>query len=73
MRLQDKVCTGSANGIGAAAKKFAAEGPVVIVYDLSAEQVVPAVRDIQASGGRAAGYMVNVAERAAVDAGGTAQ
>jgi 3-oxoacyl-[acyl-carrier protein] reductase len=71
MRLQDKVCiiTGSANGIGlAAAQKFAAEGAIVIVCDLDAEQVAQAVKDIEAGGGRAAGHVVNVTERSTVDA-----
>lgn len=71
MRLLDKVCiiTGSANGIGlAAAHKFAAEGAIVIVCDLNAEQVAEAVKGLAASGGKAAGYVVNVTERATVDA-----
>ena len=71
MRLKDKVCiiTGSANGIGlAAARKFAAEGAVTIVCDLQGEQVAAAVAGIEAEGGRAAGYVVNVADRATVDA-----
>ena len=71
MRLLDKVCiiTGSANGIGlAAARKFAAEGAIVIVCDLDADQIAEAVESIEASGGKAAGYVVNVTERATVDA-----
>jgi 3-oxoacyl-[acyl-carrier protein] reductase len=71
VRLKDKVCiiTGSANGIGlAAARKFAAEGAVTIVCDLQGEQVAAAVAGIEAEGGRAAGYVVNVADRATVDA-----
>ena len=71
MRLQDKVSiiTGAANGIGrAAAHKFAAEGATVIVADLDIAQVNEVVRDIEAMGGRATGYEVNVAERGTVDA-----
>src|SRR5574338_22548 len=71
MRLLDKVCiiTGSANGIGlAAAHKFAAEGAIVIVCDLNAGQVAEAVKGIEAKGGKAAGYVVNVTERATIDA-----
>jgi 3-oxoacyl-[acyl-carrier protein] reductase len=71
VRLKDKVCiiTGSANGIGlAAARKFAAEGAVTIVCDLQGEQVAAAVAGVEAEGGRAAGYVVNVADRATVDA-----
>ncbi len=70
MGLLDKVCiiTGSANGIGlAAARKFAAEGAVVIVCDLNVDQVAEAVRGIEANGGKAAGYVVNVTERATID------
>lgn len=71
MRLVDKVCiiTGAANGIGlAAARKFAAQGAIVIVCDLNEDQVAEAVKSVQAAGGRAAGYRVNVADRATVDA-----
>lgn len=71
MRLLNKVCiiTGSANGIGlAATKKFCAEGAIVIVCDLDAGQVADAVKGIEATGGKVAGYVVNVADRATVDA-----
>jgi 3-oxoacyl-[acyl-carrier protein] reductase len=71
MRLQDKVCivTGAANGIGlAAAKRFASEGAIAIICDLKAEQVEQAVKDIESEGRRAAGYVVNVTDRATIDA-----
>ena len=71
MRLADKVSiiTGAAAGIGlAAARKFAAEGAVVIVCDLDPGKVEFAVQEIEAAGGRAEGYVVNVTERATVDA-----
>lgn len=71
MRLQNKVSiiTGAANGIGlATAKKFAAEGAIVIVCDLDAAQVERAVRELQSAGGTAAGYVVNVTDRASIDA-----
>ncbi|MBN8441930.1 MAG: 3-oxoacyl-ACP reductase FabG [Thauera sp.] len=71
MRLLNKVCiiTGSANGIGlAAVRKFAAEGAIVVVCDLNADQVVEAVKGIEVNGGKAAGYVVNVTDRATVDA-----
>jgi 3-oxoacyl-[acyl-carrier protein] reductase len=71
MRLLDKVCiiTGSANGIGlAAARKFAAEGAITVICDLNAEQVAEAVKGLEASRGKAAGYVVNVTDRATVDA-----
>lgn len=70
MRMKDKVSiiTGSANGIGlAAARKFAAEGAVVIVCDLNTEQVESAVAELRAAGGQADGYVVNVADRATID------
>ena len=71
MKLINKIAviTGAANGIGlATAQKFAAEGAVSIICDISAEQISQAVQDIRASGGRAEGYVVNVADRATVDA-----
>jgi 3-oxoacyl-[acyl-carrier protein] reductase len=71
MRLQNKVSiiTGAANGIGlATAKKFAAEGAIVIVCDLDAAQVERAARELQSGGGMAAGYVVNVTDRASIDA-----
>ena len=73
MRLQNKVAiiTGSANGNGiglATARKFAAEGAVVIICDINAEQVEHAVQAAQAAGGRAEGYVVDVTDRRTVDA-----
>lgn len=71
MKLINKIAviTGAANGIGlATAQKFAAEGAVSIICDISVEQISQAVQDIRASGGRAEGYVVNVADRATVDA-----
>jgi 3-oxoacyl-[acyl-carrier protein] reductase len=70
MRLKDKIAiiTGAANGIGlATAQKFAAEGAVAIVCDLNIEQVNKAVADIQATGGKAEGFELNVTDRARVD------
>lgn len=71
MRLENKVSiiTGSANGIGlAAARKFSAEGAIVIVCDLNSDQVATAKRELQAAGGQADGHVVNVADRATIDA-----
>ena len=71
MRLKDKVCiiTGSANGIGlAAAKKFAAEGAVVVVCDLRADAVAKAVDELVSSGATAVGHVVDVSARETVDA-----
>jgi 3-oxoacyl-[acyl-carrier protein] reductase len=71
MRLKDKVSiiTGAANGIGlATAKKFAFEGAIVIICDLNITQIEQAVREIESAGGKAAGYVVNVTDRANIDA-----
>jgi 3-oxoacyl-[acyl-carrier protein] reductase len=71
MRLKDKVCivTGSAGGIGlAGAKRFAAEGAVAIVCDVKQEAVDRACDEITASGGQAAGFVVDVTQRPALDA-----
>src|SRR5487761_2303972 len=70
MRLKDKIAiiTGAANGIGlATARKFAAEGAVAIVCDLNIDQVNKVVADIQAIGGQADGFELNVTDRARVD------
>jgi 3-oxoacyl-[acyl-carrier protein] reductase len=71
MRLKDKVSiiTGAAQGIGlATALKFAREGAVVIVCDMQPEAVDAAVAQCHALGAQAAGFAVNVTDRAAVDA-----
>ncbi|MGE8358204.1 MAG: SDR family NAD(P)-dependent oxidoreductase, partial [Microvirgula sp.] len=61
MRLQGKVSiiTGAASGIGhATALKFAAEGAIVAVCDLSQEAVDKVVKELEATGAKAAGYVV---------------
>ncbi len=71
MRLQDKVAviTGAANGIGlATARKFAAEGALVMLCDLNLDQVQHAAREIDATGGRAQGFQLDVTDRPQVDA-----
>ncbi len=68
MRLQDKVCiiTGAAAGIGkATAKKFAAEGAVVIAWDVDEAAGQALVTEL---GPKACFYKVNVADRQAVQA-----
>jgi 3-oxoacyl-[acyl-carrier protein] reductase len=68
-RLNDKICiiTGAAQGIGlATALKFASEGAIVVVCDLKG--VDEAVAQCQACGGRAEGHVVDVTNRAQVDA-----
>jgi 3-oxoacyl-[acyl-carrier protein] reductase len=71
MKLKDKICivTGSAQGIGlATALKFVAEGALVVVCDISAAAVDDAVARCIEAGGRAEGHVVDVTERAQVDA-----
>jgi 3-oxoacyl-[acyl-carrier protein] reductase len=71
MRLKDKVSivTGAAQGIGlATALKFAQEGATVIVCDMKAAAVDEAVAQCRALGVAAEGYVVNVTDRAQVDA-----
>ena len=71
MRLKDKVCiiTGAAQGIGlATARRFAREGAVVIACDRSAAGVEDAAEQCRADGAQAQGFVVNVTDRAQVDA-----
>ncbi|MFZ4649618.1 MAG: 3-oxoacyl-ACP reductase FabG [Rubrivivax sp.] len=71
MRLKDKVCiiTGAAQGIGlATARRFAREGAVVIVCDVRAPGVDAAVQQCHQDGAQAEGFVVNVSDRAQVDA-----
>lgn len=70
-RLKNKVSiiTGSANGIGlATAIKFANEGAISIICDMNLDQVNAAVEKIKSAGGQAAGYVMNVTDRANIDA-----
>ncbi|HVY05118.1 MAG TPA: beta-ketoacyl-ACP reductase [Burkholderiales bacterium] len=71
MRLLDKVAiiTGSARGIGhATALKFAHEGAKVVVCDLDVGGVDEVVAQIQAAGGKAIGFGVNVTDKASIEA-----
>ena len=71
MRLQGKVCiiTGGGAGIGlATARRFAAEGAVVVVCDLRQGDVDAAVAAVRALGAKASGFALSVTDRAAVDA-----
>ena len=70
-RLQDKVSiiTGAAQGIGlATARKFAAEGAIVVICDLRQAAIDEAVKQCQALGAQALGCIMDVTDRAMVDA-----
>ncbi len=72
MRLKGKVSiiTGGAQGIGqATARKFAAEGAIVIVCDMRAEAVEAAVADLRRTPSVVAdGHVVDVTKRPQIDA-----
>jgi 3-oxoacyl-[acyl-carrier protein] reductase len=74
MKLQDRVCiiTGASQGIGlATARRFAAEGAVVVVCDLRQADVDAAVADCRRCGGaaqRSTGFTLSVTDRPQVDA-----
>ncbi|MDD2728438.1 3-oxoacyl-[acyl-carrier-protein] reductase [Malikia sp.] len=70
-RLEGKVSliTGAGQGIGeATALKFAREGAVVIVCDRKQDQVDAVAQACQALGAQADGYVMDVTDRAQVDA-----
>ncbi len=70
-RLAGKVglITGAAQGIGlATALKFAREGAIVVVCDIHQAAVDAAVLQCQTLGATAAGYVMDVTQRANVDA-----
>ena len=63
MRLQDKVAviTGAASGIGlATAIKFAQEGAFIAICDLNQAGIDAAIKEVEAVGGKALGYVVDV-------------
>ena len=71
MRLKNKVAiiTGGANGIGlATAKRFISEGAIVFIADLKRDQIDAAVTECTSAGGNAYGLIVDVTQRASVDA-----
>ena len=73
MKLKDKVCliTGAGQGIGlATARRFAAEGAIVVACDLRQAEVdasVAACRAIEGASPRSCGHAMNVTDRARVD------
>jgi 3-oxoacyl-[acyl-carrier protein] reductase len=70
-RLKNKISiiTGAAQGIGlATALKFAEEGATVIVCDVKQAGVDEAVKQCRALGAQAVGYVMDVTQRAMVDA-----
>ena len=71
MKLQGKVAaiTGGARGIGhATAVKFAAEGARVAVCDINPQLIEETLAAIRAAGGEAAGYRVDVTDKAQIAA-----
>ena len=70
--LKDKVVivTGGAGGIGSAlCERFADEGSKVAIFDLKGDAAGALAAKIQAAGGTAAGYAVDITDAAAVDRG----
>ena len=64
------IVTGGASGIGLAiSERLAADGHAVAIFDLNLEGANDAAAKIEASGGTAAGFAVDVTDRAAIDAG----
>ncbi len=70
MLLKNKVSiiTGAANGIGlATARKFAAEGAIVVVCDLVQSEIVKAVDELKKIQPDACGYVMDVTKRDQID------
>jgi len=64
------VVTGGASGIGLAiATRLAADGRIVAVFDLNGDGAQAAAAAIEAGGGKARGYRVDVTDRDAIEAG----
>ena len=71
MRLKNKICaiTGAGGGIGrVAADIFAKEGATVLILELNADAANKAVSEIEAAGGKAKAYPVDISNEEAVKA-----
>jgi NAD(P)-dependent dehydrogenase (short-subunit alcohol dehydrogenase family) len=63
------IVTGGASGIGLAiSERLAADGHAVAIFDLNLDGANDAAAKIEANGGTAAGFAVDVTDRAAIDA-----
>jgi 2-hydroxycyclohexanecarboxyl-CoA dehydrogenase len=63
------IITGAASGMGlTTAERFATDGRHVAIFDLNGHGAEAAAAGIEASGGRARGYRVDVTDRATIDA-----
>ncbi|MEQ8954945.1 MAG: SDR family NAD(P)-dependent oxidoreductase, partial [Gammaproteobacteria bacterium] len=68
LRGKRVIVTGGGSGIGReVCKRFAEEGSEVAVFDLNADGAAETVSHIEANGGKASAYAVDIADRAAVD------
>jgi 2-hydroxycyclohexanecarboxyl-CoA dehydrogenase len=64
------IVTGGASGIGLAiSERLAADGNAVAIFDLNGEAADEAAAKIEAAGGSAIGVVVDVTDRAQIDAG----